>query len=305
MPSRNQIIKILNKKVSEEPEDYQIAMYLDNLRREYIKDLSEFTNRNTIAYYSSFLNKQASNLDINDSDINGFMSSVHNLDRNKGLDLILHTPGGSPTASESIVKYLRKLFKNDIRVIVPHMAMSAGTMIACSSKEIIMGSQSSLGPIDPQFFGGIPAYNIKAEFEEAEKDLEINPQKAAYWAIKLQQYPAAFMKSAIEAIELSGELVTEWLGTGMFDKDIPGENLKIKNIVDILNNHNDSLVHDRHFDIDKCREIGLKITKLEECQELQEKVLTIHHSAMITFENFAPTKIIENQLQSYIINDNM
>lgn len=304
MPSRIQIISDLNSKITANP-DFPLNMYMDELRRSYIYELSQFTNRNTITYYSSFLNKQVANLDINDSDINGFMSSVHNLDRSKGLDLILHTPGGSPTASESIVKYLRKLFNNDIRVIVPHMAMSAGTMIACSSKQIIMGSQSSLGPIDPQFFGGIPAYNIKSEFEEAEKDLEQNPQKAAYWAIKLQQYPAAFMKSVIDAIDLSGELVTEWLGTGMFDKTITNDQIKIKNIVNNLNNHSDSLVHDRHFDVDKCEEIGLNIYRMEECQELQERVLTIHHAAMITFESFGPSKIIENSLQSYIINANM
>ena len=46
----------------------------------------------------------------------------------RGLDLILHTPGGFPEAAESIVKYLRSKFSTNIRVIVPHLSMSAGTM---------------------------------------------------------------------------------------------------------------------------------------------------------------------------------
>ena len=54
----------------------------------------------------------------------------------------------------------------DIRVIVPHMAMSAGTMIACSSREIIMGKESSLGPIDPQYHN-VPAQGVLKEFERA------------------------------------------------------------------------------------------------------------------------------------------
>ena len=112
----------------------------------------------------------AGNLDISDNDMVGFMNCLHGMDCSKGLDLILHTPGGSPSAAEGIVNYLRSKFKENIRVIVPHMAMSAGTMIACASNEIIMGKQSSLGPIDPQF-NGIPAYNIKQEFEEAKEDL--------------------------------------------------------------------------------------------------------------------------------------
>ena len=42
------------------------------------------------------------------------------------------------------------MFKLNIEVFVPMTAMSAGTMIACMSRKIHMGKQSSLGPIDPQ-----------------------------------------------------------------------------------------------------------------------------------------------------------
>ena len=174
--------------------------------------------------------------------------------------MILHTPGGSPNAAEAIVNYLRDKFKKDIRVIVPQLAMSAGTMMACASKEIIMGKQSSLGPIDPQF-NGIPAYNIKSEFEEAKNDLLINPNNAQYWAIKLQQYPAA-MKTAIDAIELSGALVQEWLGTCMYDKNT--DKAVIDRIVSRLNEHDESKVHGRHFNADFCKEIGLKIKMMED-----------------------------------------
>ena len=91
---------------------------LDSVRRKYLAELSQYTNRNTIAYYSAFLERQVSNVDINDSDMNGFMNAVCGLDRTKGLDLILHTPGGDPAAAESIISYLRTVFHNDIRVIV-------------------------------------------------------------------------------------------------------------------------------------------------------------------------------------------
>ena len=103
------------------------------------------------------------------------MNALKGLDATKGLDLILHTPGGNPTATEGIVKYLHSKFGNDIRVIVPQMAMSAGTMLACSANTIIMGKHSCLGPIDPQY-GGVPAYNIVNEFKEAKSDLDQNPQ---------------------------------------------------------------------------------------------------------------------------------
>lgn len=101
--------------------------------------MSEHTGRNVISYYSSWLTKNGvQNLDICDADMTGFMTAVNGIECQKGLDLILHTPGGDPTAAEVIVNYLRSKFNSDIRVIVPQLAMSAGTMIACAGKEIIM-----------------------------------------------------------------------------------------------------------------------------------------------------------------------
>lgn len=291
MGNWNDILKEVNETQSQ----------FDYVRRKYLTELSEYTNRNTITYYSSWLTKQGNNLDINDSDMTGFMNCIHGLDCKKGLDLILHTPGGDPAAAEAIVNYLRAKFDKNIRVIVPQLAMSAGTMIACSSMEIIMGKHSSLGPIDPQF-NGIPAYNIKMEFEEAKRDLKDHPENMQYWAIKLQQYPAAFMKTAIDAIQLSGKLLEEWLGTCMFDKSNPKDKEAIDRIVSKLNEHSDTKIHGRHLNVDFCKNIGLKIELLENDSELQDKVLSLHHAYMITLESTSAIKIIENQKNSGIIN---
>jgi ClpP class serine protease len=99
---------------------------------------------------------------INDEDKNGFMMAIHHLDRSKGLDLLLHTPGGDLAATESLVDFLRRMFGTDIRAIVPQIAMSAGTMLACSCREIVMSKHSSIGPIDPHL-RGIPAVGVKME----------------------------------------------------------------------------------------------------------------------------------------------
>lgn len=288
MGSWNEILK----EVQETPSQY------DYIRRKYLKELNEYTHRNTITYYSGWLTKSnVNNIDINDNDMNGFMNCLHGLDCSKGLDLILHTPGGSPAAAEAIVKYLRSKFDRDIRVIVPQLAMSAGTMIACASKEIVMGKHSSLGPIDPQF-NGIPAYNIKSEFEEAKRDLLANPANAQYWAIKLQQYPAAFLKTAIDAIELSSQLVEDWLGSCMFNKETDAES--IASIVTKLNEHSNSKNHGRHFDTNFCKLIGLKIVPLEQDSVLQDKVLSLHHAYIITLDNTATVKIIESANKSFV-----
>lgn len=292
MAGWDEVLKELNETMSQ----------ADFVRRKYLKRLAEYTGRNVIAYYSGFLNKSNDpNIDINDLDMTGFMNALRGMDCSKGLDLILHTPGGSPAAAEAIINYLRSKFDKDIRVIVPQIAMSAGTMMACSAKTIIMGKQSSLGPVDPQF-SGVPAYNIKTEFEEAKRDLASHPEHAQYWAIKLQQYPAAFLKTAIDAIQLSDTLLREWLSTCMFEKS---DKEIINSIASKLNEHDGSKTHGRHFNVEFCRSIGLKIELLEEDDELQDAVLSIHHAYMLTLGGTDAVKIIESNNGKAVINHTM
>ena len=271
------------------------ALSFDELRNKYISALANHTNRNVIAYYSGWLKPgKTQNIDINDSDITGFMNSIKGLDVSKGLDLILHTPGGNPTETEGIVKYLHSKFDNDIRVIVPQLAMSAGTMLACSAKEIIMGKHSCLGPIDPQY-GGIPAYNIVTEFREAKNDLDNNANAKTYWELQLKKYPIAFFYSVIDAINLSSALLSDWLLQYQFEnEDKKTSKKKVKRIVSKLNANNKS--HSRHFTSDFCKQLGLNIIDLEADQKLQELVLSVHHAFIITIDATPATKIIENHI---------
>lgn len=278
------------------------GLNVNQLREKYIKILSDTTGRNVVAYYSGWLKAgKNQNVDINDGDITGFMNALKGLDCSKGLDLILHTPGGNPTATEGIVKYLRTKFDNDIRIIVPQMAMSAGTMLACAGSSIVMGAHSCLGPIDPQF-NGIPAYNIVTEFQEAKKDIETNPKSRDFWKMQLDKYPPAFFYALVDAIQLSGSLTQQWLKENMFAGENSRESkTKIGKIINVLNSNNKS--HSKHFTREDCEKMGLKIQSLEDDQNLQEAVLSVHHSFIITFDSSNATKIIENQLGAcYITN---
>jgi len=266
----------------------------DELRTKYMGLLSKKTGRNVIAYYSGWLKPgKTQNIDINDSDITGFMNAIKGMGSDKGLDLILHTPGGSPTATEGIVKYLQSEFPNDIRVIVPQMAMSAGTMLACSAKQILMGKYSCLGPIDPQY-SGIPAYNIVAEFREAKSDLYNNILAKTYWELQLKKYPAAFLYVVIDSINLSSALSSEWLTKYMFigepQKDVKK---KVHRIVSKLNTNSGS--HSRHFTYDFCKDLELNVEELEADKELQDLVLSVHHAFVITIDATPATKLIESQ----------
>lgn len=203
----------------------------DSIRRKYLRALHEITERNVIVYYSGWLQKQElvaeryNGFSVDDSDKNGFMTVMNGLDKTKGLDLFLHTPGGSIAATESLVEYLKSIFGTDIRVIVPQIAMSAGTMIACASKEIIMGKHSNLGPIDPQY-RGYPTHGIIEEFNRAVKEITEDPKKIPIWQPIIAKYSPTLIGECEKAIDWSNQMVKEWLITGMF-KDSSNKEKKL------------------------------------------------------------------------------
>lgn len=269
---------------------------LDRVRRKYLMELHEKTDRNVICYYSGWLQKpESKRATIQDDDKNGLMAAVHGLkDRGKGLDLLLHTPGGEITATESIVHYLRQMFGTDINVIIPQIAMSAGTMIACASKKIYMGKQSNIGPIDPQF-NGIPAHGVLDEFSRAIDEIRKNPASIPIWQAVINKYHPTFVGECENAIELSSDIVEEWLITGMFEGD-KDASAKAKKIVEKLNNHKDTKAHGRHIHLDQARAMGLRVDALEDGQDMQDLVLTIHHAYMHSFSSSKAIKIIENHM---------
>lgn len=279
----------------------------DFTRRKYIKQLAEYTGRNVIVYYSGWLQKgnlaaHGIRFDLNDSDKMGFMTTVKGMDKTKGLDLILHTPGGEIGATESIVEYLRSLFGNDIRAIIPQISMSAGTMIACSCKEIIMGKHSNLGPIDPQI-GGIPTHGILEEFQQAKNEIKGDPSTIPVWQVILSKYTPTLIGECQKAISWSNTMVKEWLKTGMFIGD--GEaDTKADLIINELGDHSLTLSHNRHISRDNAKhKLKLNINCLEEDDKLQDLVLSTHHSCIITLTQTPAYKIIENQLDvGYIQN---
>lgn len=272
----------------------------DIVRRRYLEKLSKHTHRNAIAYYSGWLQKpDATQVIINDADKNGFMSVVNGLDRELGLDLLLHTPGGDIAATESIVDYLRSMFNGDIRAIVPQLAMSAGTMIACSCKEIMMGKQSSLGPIDPQY-GGLPAHGVLEEIERAFREVKENPSSAVLWQPIINKYHPTMIGECEKAVEWSETLVKEWLTSGMFRNEANATQT-IQNIITELGDHAVNLNHARHISLEKARSLGLKVIAMEDDHELQDLILSIHHAMIHTLSSSKAFKIIENHQGSAFI----
>lgn len=289
MPGLNEILSEINA----------AKPVYEAVRRKYLRQLSELTGRNVIAYYSGWLQKnqggQTSNqiMSINDVDKTGFMSTICKLDRKKGLDIILHTPGGGVSATESLIEYLQDCFGDDIRAIVPQLAMSGGTMIACGCNSIVMGRPSSLGPVDPQI-GGISVSGILEEFDRVRRDIQKDPNNIMIWQPILNKYPPSFVGDCEKAAKWANEILRDNLTNHMLKND-PDQKRKVNRIVRELGDHAKSKSHSRHFSKDTCKQFGLAIEDLEADQEFQDAVLSIHHAYTLTFFDTTALKIIENQ----------
>ena len=227
------------------------------------------------------------------------MEAVYGL-KEKTLDLILHSPGGSPEAAEAIVLYLRAKFDH-IRVFVPHMAMSAATMIACAADEVVMGKHSFIGPVDPQLplqtalgVRLVPAQAIIDQFEMA-KSQSVDPARLRAWLPMLTQYGPDLLITCGNATELSKKLVREWLTSYMFRAEPDGAQ-RAEYIANWLADHRHFMTHGRPISRQTAEDRGLKIIKLEADGDLQDAVLSVYHATSHTFAMSGAVKIIENQL---------
>jgi hypothetical protein len=262
---------------------------------------------NVIFYASAFLQKPgapAPSLQLTHEELNGFMSVMFGMDWSKGLTLLLHTPGGVINAAESIVAYLSSKFAS-IEVIVPTLAMSAGTMIALATDRIVMGRQSQLGPIDPQMpIGGrsVSARAVVEQFERAKAEVSKDLVTAHVWAPILQSMGPALLQEAQNALDYGEKMVARWLEGRMCVKD-PNPPATAAKIANHFNNATTHKSHGRRIDRDEARKNGVIVEDLEADQQLQEHVLTAYHLLSILFEKGPSSKmIVSNHKRMWIKN---
>lgn len=274
----------------------------DSVRRKYLLLLSAHTNRNVILYASAFTQKSGAPelQSVTEEDVQGMMEVSHGLDKEKPVDLIIHSPGGSPEAAEGIVEYLHAQFP-EVRVVIPQIAMSAATMIACSGSSIVMGKHSNLGPVDPQLIinspSGPTSNPAKAIIDQFYKALkEVNEPDKQAWAILLNQYGPSIITQCENYIKMSEALVRDWLNRFMFkNESAQTKNSTINSIASFLANHDNFKSHGRHISREKAEKIGLRIEHLEDDAVFQDLLLSVFHATTHTFSSTPAMKIIENQ----------
>lgn len=274
---------------------------LDILRRKYLKALSKKTGRATIVYATAWLeNREVPNgaaLSINPGDVQGFMEAVSNVGERE-LDLIVTSPGGSAEATESIMDYLRTRFDH-IRFIVPVAAMSAATMMALACDEILMADHSQLGPIDPQFTlftpegpRSAPGQAIVDQFEMAKNECR-DPANIGAWMPLLRSLAPGLLAQCRHQRAMAEEFAETNLARYMFAGEADAAD-KSKAAATWFANFTAFKSHGRRVGRVEAQAQGLKVKRLEDDDELQDLVLSVHHAVRHTFGHTGTTKLIEN-----------
>jgi ClpP class serine protease len=158
---------------------------------------------------------------INIEDSEAVLRAVRLTPPDMPLDIVLHTPGGLALAAEQIAEALIR-HKAPVTVMVPHYAMSGGTMIALAADHILVDRNAVLGPLDPQI-GGQPAAAIleavKAKPIESVEDKTLILASIARRA--LAQIRASVIKIVIDGGQSreQAERIADLLATGQFTHD--------------------------------------------------------------------------------------
>ncbi|MCW3029145.1 MAG: hypothetical protein JWN81_2356 [Solirubrobacterales bacterium] len=95
-------------------------------------------------------------IDIDDAE--SVLQAIRETPPERGIEIILHTPGGLVLAAQQIASALAN-HGGKVTAVVPHYAMSGGTLIAMAADEIMIDRHAALGPVDPQL-GEYPAASL-------------------------------------------------------------------------------------------------------------------------------------------------
>jgi len=148
--------------------DRQLNMeQLTTERKRQLQHISELRGNRDVLVLAADLNKADAPISLDYSDLLPVNDQLSNLS-GKALDLILETPGGSGEVAEDIVRLLHGKYE-EVAVIIPGYAKSAGTIIAMAGDEILMEPASALGPIDAQILWQGKVFSADALIKGIEK----------------------------------------------------------------------------------------------------------------------------------------
>ncbi len=262
-------------------------------RQQAIQAIESITGRELIVYFAR-LDSLSGGIDR--TDIAPFCDALQKL-RGRKVDLLLQTPGGDIDKAEKIV-YVCRQRTDELRVVVPESAKSAGTLMALAADTIVMSDTSELGPIDPQvtittaegtavnrpaqsFLDGLAAIR-----REAEKEGRISP---AYFPL-LAHLDPALIDYCEKAIKRAEAFAVKWLERHM----CKGRPQAAKSIARRLLSVETYLSHGMVIDAEEASNLGLVVDRQDFSGEFWQRVWRLYCSYEVDSQRQGFSKIIES-----------
>ena len=187
--------------------------------RRSIQEIAAVRNRPLVCYVANVVKSVSVSAGIDGTDDLPFSEMIRCVPSDaRELDLVLVTPGGYAHQVAKFVNTLRPRFEK-VSFILLNQAMSAGTIFAMSGDDIIMNSESHIGPIDPQVRNNsgefVPAQALRTLIEEIRKRGEEhlkNKQPIPWTDVQiLRNIDMKELGNAYSASNYSIKLVEEYL----------------------------------------------------------------------------------------------
>ncbi len=189
-------------------------------RQESLKELENKLGAPVVAYIANTMHPISAMMQ---ADVDSVMDFVKVASRNsKEVYLILESSGGDGNVAEKLLHAFREVFTESFNVIVPNYAKSAATMLSIGADKIVMGTNSELGPIDPQIAVTlptgqsqyVPAKSITGTLTKIKEDIEKNEKLSTMYYPVLQQIRPETIKFCEDAIAFSTSFAKRWLEKG-------------------------------------------------------------------------------------------
>jgi len=211
-----------------------------------IHDIEALTSRPLVVYFSQ-LDQEIGHTDPDD--LSEILLGIPNTE----IDFFIHTPGGNVDATEKVISILKQR-TTSYRVVVPSWAKSAGTILALSARTIVVGVNSELGPVDPQWRtanGAVPC-----------ELLANDPQQ-----------PYHIRQMADLSVQRNRALAKQLLSKGMMSGKTPQE---IDDVLSKISSSNGYLSHGAVIDYNEAKSLGLSVEYLPPDDDLWKRIWILY-----------------------------
>jgi hypothetical protein len=230
-----------------------------------------------------------------------FVDLLDKIGPTQRISLLLHTNGGQTSAAWRLINLIRT-FCEELEVLIPLKALSAGTLISLGADKIVMTKQAALGPIDPSLthalnpvipFGNqaarvpVSVEAVRGYLDAVRQDLGVRNQVAlanVMMDLSNKVHPLVLgeiFRSRAQIRFLANKLI------GRQVKDAK----KVRQIIDFL--CADSGSHDYTMNRREADELGLRIEKpTKDLYTILRKIHLSYASELKLLEPYSPQVVL-------------